>query len=247
MIGMPRHLANDRLDGVRTADVMPDVDGWDLAAVAANVTRQGGDDTRFAMQLAAALAAAGSEVTDPDLVRTAVALAAWRAGVLALRDDGLARLRALLASTDASSALGGTAVDVAGAALGLAPESLAEFTERQVTDRFWWPGRERWSGYVCAVGGFTGLGGAWLEPPADGRTFAVAADAVSNGAPVAGPAVFGVRTGATWWRIDADVWGARLTATGGEPASVAPAPNPRVTVVTRPDSYLAWLHVGGGS
>ena len=82
---------------------------------------------------------------------------------------------------------------------------------------------------------FRGVGGAWIRPPdrvvrlADGGAFAIL---------VAGE----------WWRLDADVWGARLTASvepeaaASDPAASTPADD-GVSVVIGPDTHLAWVHV----
>ncbi|MFG6444138.1 potassium transporter Kef [Microbacterium sp. P07] len=236
MIGRPRHLADDGLSETG-ADPRLRVDGLDLEAVTTNVSRLGGDAQRFARRLASAQAA-GAEGSD--LLRGAVALAAWRSGVLALRDEALGRLREV--------ARHGEGRGVAGAALELDPDDIEEFAARQVDDCFWWPGRQRWNGYVCAVGGFAGLGGAWIEPPRDGRVLRAVGARPSGGPPVAAsttsdPAAFAVRTGDTWWRVDADVWGSRLTKTGDTPAPSAAVHTSRVSLVTRVDSYLAWVHV----
>jgi len=235
MIGWPRHLADD----VPSADdvALPEVDGVDLAVAAGNVSRRGGDPGRFARYVSAAVTAGAA---DPDTVRAALAVAAWRSGVLALRDDALERLRGLARRREGR--------DVAGAALGLDADAVPDLVARQAGDRFWWPDRERWNGYVCAVGGFAGLGGAWIEPPTDGRTLQPLAAPAAKGPPVAvvaasGPSAFAVRTGDTWWRIDADVWGSSVTRTGDAPAPSAAARPSRVSLVTRPDSYLAWVHV----
>lgn len=235
MIGWPRHLADDAAEEGVVA--LPRVDGFDLDLVAKNVARLGGDPRRFARRLSAARAAGAS---GPDLFRSAIAVAAWRAGVLAMRDDALGRVAELVGRRDSR--------EIAGAALGLAPETLPDFVARQATDRFWWPDRERWNGYVCAVGGFAGLGGTWIEPPASGRALHPVDPRRSAGPPAAvvsasGPSAFAVRTGDTWWRVDADVWGSTVTRTGDAPAPSAAVHTSRVSLVTRPDSYLAWVHV----
>jgi hypothetical protein len=220
MIRMPRHLADDLLDGDDAGVAPLTIDGWDLAAFAEGVRRTGGDPDRFARRIAAAHEAAPQLATEPDLVRTVIALAAWRSGAQALRNEALGRLAALPE--------GAYPQDAAAAALALPADALAEFAAQQRADRFWWPGRAEWNGYVCAVGGFAGLGGAWVEPPTDGRVLD------------SGQTVFAVRSGETWWRIDADVWGSRLTRLVSEPGPPVSSP---ATIVTRPDSYLAWLHV----
>lgn len=239
MIGLPRHVANEPLADVPLAEVLPAVERRDLAAVAANVSRHGGDPRRFAVSMAAALAADAVVRDDADLLRAVIAVSAWRAGALALRDDALARLEVL------SNGAGTQAV--AAAALGLDPDIVPEFVSRQGTDRFWWPGRARFTGYVCAVGGFAGLGGVWVEPPSDGHAVLAPGGVPPNGTPVplvdtSGPAVFAVRSGDTWWRIDADVWGSRLSRAEGGVTGLRQTTG-RVSVVTRPDTYLAWIHV----
>ncbi len=71
------------------------------------------------------------------------------------------------------------------------------------------------------------FGGAWTAPPTGGRPLGV------DGA-------FAVRTGARWWRIDADAWGSRLSPLDDEPD---PGAAGAASVITFADSYLVWIHV----
>lgn len=207
----PGHLAN-----TAPASGTPEsVDGLDLALAARNVVRAGGSAGRFAAAFAAAQRAAAGDV---DLVVLA-GISAWRAGALAYRDDALAHVEREGGADAARPAVA--------AALGMREADLDAFVERQRADRFWWPGREAQRGYVCAVGGFAGLGGAWVAPPAEGLA-------------LADPGAFAVRTGTQWWRLDADVWGSRLTALTDEPE---PGPAGAASLVCFAESYLAWVHV----
>jgi len=207
---LPGHLADQSLPS-GAPEPVADVD-WALAG--RNVRRAGGDPDRFAAGIADALRAAGG--TD-DVVALA-GIAAWRSGALAYREDALARIATLEGAGRAGAA----------AALGLEPGELDAFTERQLTDRFWWPGRAAASGYVCAVGGFAGLGGTWVAPPVSGMTLSAAG-------------AFAIRAGEEWWRLDADVWGSQLSRLDAEPAE--PGPTGPASIVCLPDSYLAWVHV----
>lgn len=216
----PGHLANTEAP----LGSPPEQAGFDVALAAENVRRAGGDRARFAAGLAAAL----RERPAPDRAELLgfAALAAWRAGALAYRDDALARLDALVA---------GDAGLAAARALGLeSRESAAAFAAAQRTDRFWWPLRRASRGYVCAVGGFAGLGGTWIVPP-------------EVGVPLSEPGAFAIRAGDEWWRLDADVWGHRLVKmdhVDGDPIGQdPPASDPAASIVCTPSSYLAWVHV----
>lgn len=213
MIRRPGHQADvEPPRGVPTP-----VPGLDLDRAATAVVAAGGSAARFGHALAAGQAQLAADAP-VDLVVTLAGIAGWRAGVLGLRDDALARI-----------------VDVpppaAAAALGLAEADLRAFTDRQRIDRFWWPGRTASRGYVCAIGGFAGFGGAWTAPPADARSLAE-------------PGAFAVRTARRWWRVDADVWGSRLTELPAEPTAAAPrGGGATASLVTFSESYLAWVHV----
>jgi hypothetical protein len=142
---------------------------------------------------------------------------------------------------------------VAAAILGLDSDDMVRFIEHQRTDRWWWPGRDAFEGYVAAVGGFVGLGGEWADPPRQAW-------------PLEEDGAFAVLTGSTWWRLDADVWGSRLVALSEPPArwsdgpSVPSQPTAQsgvvnvlvthswsrgvsVSLVLPPTTYLAWLRV----
>ncbi|MCR2783741.1 MULTISPECIES: potassium transporter Kef [unclassified Microbacterium] len=214
MIQVPGHLA-DR--GSPIGEPEP-VAGLDWAVAKRSVQRAGGRPDRFTGAMAAAQRAAGGP-DDTALLAGIAGIAAWRAGALAYRQDALARIDAL--ASDAARR-------AAAAALDLDMSGLAEFAKRQRTDRFWWPGRAALDGYVCAVGGFAGLGGAWVAP----------ADAWY---PLGEPGAFAIRTGDRWWRLDADVWGSRLLPLDAQPQERGP--DQAASIVCLPDTYLAWVHV----
>jgi len=267
-VRLPRHLANEAA-GVEMARVAPaaiddvdgiDVDGIDVVAARTAAVAHGADAHRFNARLAAGLAAAsGSQEPDGAAggfaggfagVATVspvdlVGISAWRAGALPLRADALARIERMVDEG---------ASHVAAAILGLDADDMVRFIERQRTDRWWWPGRDAFEGYVAAVGGFVGLGGEWADPPREAW-------------PLHDDGAFAVLTGSTWWRLDADVWGSRLVALAEPPArwsDVPPvarqptepsgvvevlathswSPGVSVSLVLPPTTYLAWLRVG---
>lgn len=211
MIRRPGHLA----DTEPPTGVPTDVAGLDLERAGRNVEAAGGSAERFRHALAAGQAALPAGAST-DLVVTLAGIAGWRAGVLGLRGDALAHL------ADVPPA-------AAAAALGIPETELDAFAERQRVDRFWWPGRAAARGYVCAVGGFAGLGGAWTAPPVDAR-------------PLDDDGSFAVRTGERWWRVDADVWGSRLVALDREPRPGLGA-GVTASLLTFAESYLAWVYV----
>ena len=244
---LPRHLANNDV----TPAGLPPLEGVDSRAALDAAVAHGADATRFVVYLAAGVAAGGGAPID------LIGLAAWRAGALPLRDDGLARIDRIT----------GTEAEAAGAAvLGFDAAGLASFAEHQRGDRWWWPGREETLGYVASVGGFVGLGGAWKVPP----RCAVA---------LTEPGAFAILTGDQWWRLDADAWCSRLVLVEDPPAlwldeargaeadasspsgrapsaPGAPTNMPRVlarrtwgdagavSLVLPAQTYLAWIHVG---
>jgi len=214
MIRRPGHLANR---GLPASGAPQPVAGLDLAVAARNVRAAGGDAGRFG----ASLAAAQQRDAAPEHTVALAGLAAWRSGALALREDALARLDVLRADAAGRRA--------AAAALFLAEDAIDEFAERQRTDRFWWPGRADARGYVCAVGGFRGLGGTWTSAPDAGH-------------PLGDTGVFAIRAGADWWRLDADAWGSRLARLDAQPRAAASASG--TSIVCLADSYLAWVHAG---
>lgn len=213
MIRRPGHLADtEPPTGVPLA-----VPGLDLERAGLNVDAAGGSAERFWHALAAGQAALPSDAST-DVVVALSGIAGWRAGVLGLRADALDHL------ADVPPA-------AAAAALGLLETDLDAFAERQRTDRYWWPGRAAARGYVGAVGGFAGLGGAWTAPPVDAR-------------PLDDDGSFAVRTGERWWRVDADVWGSRLVALDREPQTVPGRGVGRAaSLLTFAESYLAWIYV----
>ncbi len=219
MIRRPVQLAHARLALAPASP--PDLAGvgLDLALAAQNVERAHGDADVFGRALAAGLAAAPDAVHDRDRTLDLVAVAAWRAGALALRDDALGRL------ADAGDATHRRAL---AATLGLRVEVLEAFVRRQRADRFWWPGRVDDRGYVLAAGGFRGFGGAWIRPP-------------EHAVRLADAGAFAFLVAGEWWRLDADVWGARLAASD-EP-DPAPPVDDGVSVVIGADTHLAWVHV----
>ncbi|WP_314651606.1 potassium transporter Kef [uncultured Microbacterium sp.] len=222
MIRRPVQLAHARLPLAPAPP--PDLAGvgLDLALAAQNVERAHGDADVFRRALAAGTGVAPDTVLDRDRTLDLVAVAAWRAGALALRDDALARL------ADADDPTHRRAL---AATLGLGVDVLDAFVRRQRADRFWWPGRADDRGYVLAAGGFRGFGGAWIRPP-------------ERAVRLADAGAFAFLVAGEWWRLDADVWGARLAASD-EPDAVAPAVlvDDGVSVVIGADTHLAWVHV----
>lgn len=156
---------------------MPALHDADVEVVAAAAVQHGADRAKLAAALSAGLAAGSLATAD------LVALAAWRAGALALRDDALRRLPTL----DAEGAA---------AVLGFAAHDVADFAAKQVADRWFVPGAGS-PQLVGEVGGFEGFGGAWTSRP-DGAV------------PLAEDGAFALREGERWWRLDADAWCARL-------------------------------------
>ena len=209
---LPGHLAN----AAPAAGAPAPIAGLDLTVAARNVRAAGGDPGRFAASLAAGQRADASS----EHAIALAGIAAWRAGALALRDDALARTDVLRAEPDGRRAVA--------AVLGLGDDAIDEFVERQRADRFWWPGRTANRGYVCAVGGFSGLGGAWVVPPQGGYALAE-------------PGAFAILSGDEWWRLDADVWGSRLVRVDDEPG--AEASRSSASIVCLADSYVAWVRV----
>ena len=221
MIRQPVQLANAPAPfaPAALADLSPV--GLDAALAADSVAQAHGDAELFARALAAGVAAEPASLHDRDRTLDLVAIAAWRAGALGLRADALSRLAA--SPTPESRA-------AAAAALGLGADQLDAFVRRQQTDRFWWPGRADQRGYVLAVGGFRGLGGAWILPPER-------VDRLTE------PGAFAFLVAGSWWRLDADVWGSRLSLLAEQPALSDASIDDGVTVVIGADTHLAWVHV----
>ncbi|CRZ16431.1 hypothetical protein [Mycolicibacterium neworleansense] len=199
MIARAYHQVN--LDPAAPAD-LPTVPGLDLATSADNVARFGGDPHRYRHALSGIAAPA-------ETMFNAAAVAAWRAGVLGIRDDALSRVQLL-------------PIDLAASVLGLPVDAVVPFTDGQAVDRFYWPLR-RPGELIARIGGFTGLGGRWDQPPTD---------------PVPClPGRWTVSVGAQRWQIDADVFGHVISdapAAGVHQGRAATA-----QLVVRPTSHLA--------
>ncbi|MCC6269699.1 MAG: potassium transporter Kef [Microbacteriaceae bacterium] len=218
MIRKAGHLANVSDEPLAVPDSLPSLHDLDWNVLTENVRQHGADPDRFVVSLALGLAN-GVPANRADALAL-VSLAGWRAGALTLRDDALARAGAITVKTVRTAAA---------QVLGIGTD-LDGFLTMQESDRFWWPDRGRHDGYVCTLGGFSGLGGPWVSPPSEAR-------------PLAEPGTFGIRTGEDWWQADIDVWGLRLTYLPTEPIENAAAPD-SVSIEFKDDSYLAWLHVG---
>jgi len=213
MIRRPGHVVN--APAPFTAAALPDaLAGLDLPAAADRVVALGGDRALFAGALAAArdVDAAPDAACALDLV----ALAAWRAGALALRADALRRLPAVPPG-------------IAAAVLGMAADDVAPFAAHQVVDPLWWP--QAGAGWMLSVGGFSGLGGAWVRPPE--RGFALDA-----------PGAFAFLVAGRWWRLDCDVFGSVLVPIDDEPV---PAVHSAARPVLRDDTHLVWILRTGGA
>ena len=188
----PRHLVNESL--VLTDEPLPET-SVNLALSATRIQERHGDaaGARYRHFIGRALAAQPRAGRD-DLL-TLAALAAWRAGALAFRTDALRRLDLALAG-------GSTPLSAVAAALGLGEGGVAPFTQLQRTSRFGWPGLHAPGELLAVIGGFRGLYGPWLAPPAA----ALAGDR---------PGTFLIRTGtagagAEEWQLTADVFGHTL-------------------------------------
>lgn len=201
---------------------LPDlsVAGLDAALAAESVRGAHGDPMLFGRALAAGIALDPAALTDRDRALDLVAIAAWRAGALGLRADALTRLDDIDSAEQRVSAA---------AALGVGVDLLDEFRRRQRSDRFWWPGRADQRGYVLAAGGFRGLGGPWIRPP-------------ERAEPLPDEGAFAFLVAGAWWRLDSDVWGARLSLLPEQPTTAEPSDD-GTTIVIGPDTHLAWVHV----
>lgn len=210
MIRRPGHLINADLE-LDPHPIFPETSGFDLDLSIENVVVFGGDEARYRHFLGRGLAALESTPISVEVLAVA-SLAAWRAGVLELRLDALQRMSA---APPASVA----------AALGIEVSALGEFEHRQQSNRFGWPDVPVSQRVIAVVGGFHGLGGAFVSPPL-------------STTPLAREGGFAIHTDSGEWEYDGDVFGGRLTrveATGpiGEPAGAE--------LSVSPDSYLASL------
>lgn len=193
---------------------VPQMSAADLTVATANVVAWGGNPALFTHFLTAGLSAGKP---DGDAVREVAAVAAWRAGVLGLRQEALGLLDTLPSELSA-------------AALGFAPGEVAEFAELQQLDAYWWPGRAAAWGQILRAGGFAGLGGPWLAPPLRAGLGQAAGRWVVN-------------TADGWWQLDADVFGTRLVPLADEPDCGADTDPAGVRISVSQDSYLVSLTV----
>lgn len=207
----PRQAQGEPSSGTVDGPV-PQLAAEELTVATANVAAWGGSPAFFHHFLAAGLTAAPV----PD-ARQLASIAGWRAGALSLRFEALRLLPVLPEPAVA-------------AALGLAPETLADFAELQQLDPYWWPGRAAVGGQVLRVGGFSGLGGPWLAPPTQAGRGSITGRWV-------------VLAGDTWWQLDADVFGAVLTELGETPECGPDTDPSGVRITVSPHSYLVTLSV----
>ncbi|KQM60511.1 hypothetical protein [Agreia sp. Leaf210] len=236
MIRRPGHTVNDTL-GRTTASPLPAVEGLDARLASANVASWGGDPelyTRFfGTSLELELERGGS--TQQPMTQTVLALAAlaaWRSGVLDLRQDALGRLTEALES-------GSVTASVLASALGLQAGELADFVRCQAESPFGWPARGSGEVVVARVGGFRGLGGPWTAPPASAERLSPDGDFLIT-----------LADGEVW-RLEADIFGTRLSrAEGGPDLVTRPRAEPAaseawpIRVAVFDTSYLAWLVLG---
>ncbi|SMQ60964.1 hypothetical protein [Agreia sp. VKM Ac-1783] len=226
---------NDTL-GPAVVPPLAALDGFDTRLATDNVVSWGGDPDLYSRFFATSIALDRSRSTTeqplPHTVLTLAALAAWRSGVLDLRQDALGRLTESLES-------GSVADAVLASALGLQAGELADFVRCQAESPFGWPARGSGEVVVARVGGFRGLGGPWTAPPASAEPMS------SDGDYLITLADGGV------WRLEADIFGTRLsraeTSTDRETARpvVPPASGAWPTRLAVFDtSYLAWLVLG---
>ena len=183
-----------------------------LEATVSRVRDWGGDPRRYRLALRRGLPALGTDADSAD-VRSLAAVAGWRAGVLDLREDALARAVGLPAAAVAAT-------------LGLAAERLEWFLAAHSADRFAWPD-QRVGDVIARVGGFRGLGGSWIVRPTE--------------AAVLGDGRFRVICGDESWIIRADVFGASLSRAEPGQATVPGVAREGVEAVVSTASYLVDL------
>jgi hypothetical protein len=203
MIRRPGHLVNDGLTIDDTAP-LPTADRLDVPLSIENVEGWGGDPRLYRHFLTRSLLQPDAEVL------TSAALAAWRAGVIDIREDALGRLEV---AGPASAA----------AALGVDPGELGPFIHAQRQNRFALSPASESGLTVARVGGFRGLGGVFTSPPLAATSLGRAGG-------------FAVHTASGDWEYDADVFGGRLRAveSAGDTGPVSGA-----VMTTSPLSYLA--------
>lgn len=238
MMRRPGHVVNDTLDRDDPPQ-LPVIEGFDSDLASANVSSWGGDATLFRRFFATSVAqdhARGeAEPPLPRTVLTLASLAAWRAGVLDLRQDAIGRLSEALEA-------GSIPPLVLASALGLQPGELPDFVRFQSESPFGWPARGSGDVVIARVGGFRGLGGPWTAPP-------VRAEAAAGSGRFDITLADGER-----WLLEADIFGSRLSRAHPHPAD-APAPpaEPAASgawparLAVFDTSYLAWLVLGQSS
>jgi hypothetical protein len=251
MIRRAGHVVNDTLGPVG-ARQLPVIDGFDTRLASDNVVSWGGDPELYRHFFGTSIDLDRSESSTeqplPHTVLTLASLAAWRSGVLDLRQDALGRLGEGLESES-------VAAPVLASALGLQPSELTDFVRYQAQSPFGWPARGSGDVVIARVGGFRGLGGPWTAPPV--RAEAVSAD---------GEFLITLTDGEVW-RLEADIFGTRLSRADnrGEhtgKCDTRPAAGPGPGGGTQPPaapsasgawptrlavfdtSYLAWLVLG---
>jgi hypothetical protein len=201
MIRRPGQLVNEGL--ALSSATLPPLEGFDLQLSIDNVVALGGSERLYRHFLGRALT-----VPDADVLAIA-SLAAWRAGVIDLRADALHRLEM---SEPVSAA----------AALGIELDDLGAFVVGQARSAFAWTSTLP---VIARVGGFRGLGGAFISPPLSATTLE------REGG-------FALLTAVDAWEYDADTFGGRLVRVD-EPGDPGPVRDVQLTV--SPDSYLAEL------
>lgn len=211
MTALPTAAANagDTAATASLDDMLPDLV---LEETVTRVRDWGGNPRRYRLALSRGLDALGGDA-DPADVRSLAAVAGWRAGVLDLRDDALARAVGLPAAAAART-------------LGLAAENLDWFLTAHYEDRFAWPD-QKVGDVIARVGGFRGLGGSWIVHPRE-------AAALGDGR-------FRVICGDESWIIRADVFGASLTPADVEQATAPAVTGGAVDAVVSIASYLVDL------
>lgn len=247
MIRRAGHVVNDTL-GPPGDSPLPVLKGFDTALASDNVISWGGDAELYRRFFATSIALDRSESSTeqplPHTVLTLASLAAWRSGVLDLRQDALGRLSEALES-------GSVTASVLASALGLQAGELPDFVSYQAESPFGWLARGSGDVVIARVGGFRGLGGPWTAPPA--RAEATSAD---------GEFLITLSDGELW-RLEADIFGTRLSRAddrreqasehAADPGPAGTTPPPAVPAASGAwptrlavfdTSYLAWLVLG---
>ena len=235
MIRRAGHAVNDTL-GPAVVPEIASFEGFDTRLARDNVVSWGGEPELFDRFFATAIDLDRSESTTeqplPHTVLTLASLAAWRSGVLDLRQDALGRLTEALDS-------GSVADSVLASALGLQASELSDFVRCQAESPFGWPARGTGEVVVARVGGFRGLGGPWTAPPASAEQLSSDGDFLITLAD------------GELWRLEADIFGTRLSRAepGTGPETERPSEPPAsgawpTRLAVFDTSYIAWLVLG---